>query len=251
MSQEWKKVFPVVNARRPLKAEGCLDVDVYNDSTGFCLSPTDRRGAPVPELARHDHRTRAGLTQLLKQGLLLPLELAQDDSFVVRFRLGQPDRQEAVEWTGRVVGRLHLPHGRVMCNGAVVAVPPGEYLAEVCCYLPHSNAHYCLEWAQWMAEDDEPLEDYWARTRLGQDAPDWLDDSGDSEDKYVEFLVRLAVPPKRLRLPALSPDAGWPKYRERTGWRGEDGRWRPVWECRKTARCPLGIRAGAVVDAGL
>ena len=131
MSQ--KKAIPVVNARRPLKAGGCLDVSVYNDSTGFGLYSTDRRGTGVPDLARYDCRTRAGLIQLLKQGLCLPLELAQDDSFIVRFRLGQADRQEAVEWTGRVVGRLHLPHGRVGCNGATVAVPPGDYLAEVCC----------------------------------------------------------------------------------------------------------------------
>jgi hypothetical protein len=244
----WKKAHPAVNARRSLKAGESLDVDVYNDSAGFWLCPA-RRGVPVPELARHDARTRAGLTQLLKQGLFLPLQLAQDDSFVVRFRLVTADRLEATEWIGRVVSRLHLPHGRVMCNGAVVAVPPGDYQAEVCSYLPHSNAHYCLEWAQWMAGDDEPLADYWARTRPGQDMPDWLDDAGEFEGKYVEFLVRLAAPPKRLRLPALSPDGGWPGYRDRTGYRGKD--WRAVWECRKPARCPLGIRAARVVDAGL
>jgi hypothetical protein len=220
-----------------------LDVSIYNDSNGFALWAAGKDGKPVPELAQGDARTADGLRRLARQGVVVPLQLAQDDGFTTRFLLGEADPQEAGEWVGRCVARLILPEGRLGYNGAVLEVPPGEYRAEVCCYLPHSNGYFCLEWARKSTRDKEALGAYWRRTRPGPDMPRWLawhllncprddpgqaaqwerlgemtprgralrdeweaqaDPLGQEDGGYVDFLVRLTPAPRRLPLPAVS-----------------------------------------------
>ena len=76
-----------------------LDLSVYNDGTAFGVGV--HLDGPVPP---GDPRRHLSPRQAAEAGVGFALEIAQDDSYNVRFRLGDPDPREAAEWTGRPGG---------------------------------------------------------------------------------------------------------------------------------------------------
>ena len=205
-------------------------------------------------------------------GSLLMAQLAEDNDFVARYRLGDATLAEDDEWICRIVGRLSLPHGKLGCNRVVVDVPAGDYLADLRCYLPCATARFALEWVVKPAVGDaRALVRYWQRTRPRQPKPAWLiqaqmyvvdnedeareleEEIGDRLDKpHVEFVIRLAPLPARLPPPKLARDSffaearpkGYPKP-------GPDAPYCCVWECHKPASCPQGISPGKIWNPGI
>jgi hypothetical protein len=255
---------------RLAKAGDALDVGVYNPARYVSVCPADATGRPATPEA--DWSDRRAAEAIVARGELLYAQLCEDNDFVARFRLGDCTPQEDNEWVCRMVGKLSLPRGKLWCNRVVVAVPPGDYLADVRCYLPYTTASYALEWAVtpkvW---DAQAFVKYWEKTRRGRPRPGWLvewlrdraddpeeaarleEELGDrADERYVHFLVRLAPLPARVGRPALArnsffgetPPRGVPKP-------GPDAPYCCVWECRQPAACPEGIRAGRVRDPGI
>ncbi len=186
-----------------------LDLNVYNEGTAFNVGAHLDDSLPPDSPRRH-----FSFSQAAEAGVGFALEIPQDDSYNVRFRLGDPDPREAAEWTGRVEGWLDLSGGWVGCgHGPPVRVPPGHYRVEVCCYLPHGSAVECLERAMGRPRRvrrhqdlrPEPFRAYWRRTRPHEPVPPWLvaltaegePEKGDPPydggpiEGMVEFVVRL------------------------------------------------------------
>lgn len=239
-----QRKLPLPHLSGPKAAGQSRDVYIYSDSTQLFLSAL---------LPPEDPESRFGVRRATEAGLAMSLEFVQDDSFVARFRLGNATTQEEDEWVGRAVGRLNLVDGRLCCNGVIMRMPPGEYLAEVSCYLPNATGWWCLERAG--KRRKEPCATYWRRTRPGQPMPGWLawacrdrptadpghehewetsDAPEPGEADYVEIVVRLMTAP-RARLALSRP--------RRDGWL--------PWTCRRPQVCPQGLRAIRVRDAGL
>lgn len=192
---------------------------------------------------------------LVARGILMPMELYQDDGYYVRFMVGDLTEQEAAEWTARVRWKLNVACGQVMVGGCLsedfedevaeiqpatpgggywmggyVEIPPGDYQVEVYGCPPGDLSagwghitNTSLFGTVPGIEPESEME-YFRRTRPGQALPAWLQEGYD-ETPYVNFIIRLSP---------LTDDLPFPKL---------DGDGCLVWEFRKPAICPLGMRA--------
>src|ERR1044072_1005400 len=59
------------------------------------------------------------LQQMIKNGAMMPMDLYQDDGYLVRVVVGELNEQEASEWTARVRWKLNIPCGQLLITGAL------------------------------------------------------------------------------------------------------------------------------------
>jgi hypothetical protein len=202
------------------------------------------------------------------KGLVIPIELVQDDPLLVRVVLGDLLPEEEREWVGRVVATLRVPCGSLAVEGGLdprsdddsefveyVDVPPGDYRVEVLTYLHGINGDYCIS----DRLDGERIGPWFRRTRPDTEMPFWLklllgyepehDPGHEAEwDEFAEYVEGL--PTKEhdelfdsesvldfvVRLTPLEGDVEVSELDE-GGWFAIDT------GARKPDLCPLGIRA--------
>ncbi|WP_148593653.1 hypothetical protein [Aquisphaera giovannonii] len=233
-----------------------IDIEVQNEATGFMISS---RGLCGRDFSGIDNGDEAW-AEAVRDGIILPVELAQDEAFWVRVLLDQPlSNQEDAEWIGCTRHRLRVPDGKLEITGGgpdflwdddseqytrTLDIPPGDYLAELYTYLQGINGVYTLE----KAVDAEPLGAYFRRTRPHIPFPLWLrnecaadpdvDPGHQAEWNDVELDYMSDQPPYLSFLLRLSPfvDAPEPARLEQ-GWvaAGQGAR--------RPSKCPLGLVA--------
>jgi hypothetical protein len=189
--------------------------------------------------------------QLVERKAMMPMSLYQDDGYLVRVVLGELNERETEDWTARVRWKLDIPCGKLLVTGVLdheekipkakdggefyvgccyVKVPPGEYQVEVYSYPPGDLS---TGWGQienprlfkGKLKPEKPL-DYFRRTRLNEEPPEWINDEDlEMENAYINFVVRLTS--VKEELPALQFE--------------EDGF--IAWEFRKPEKFPLGVRS--------
>jgi hypothetical protein len=246
---------------RPLR-NGRIEFDLESAGYAFSFfahSTLDRSDDELAEMAGAG--SRADLRRWLELGATFAVNLCMDTTARVRVLLREMTEQESAEWVGRVVWHLDLSCGLLgLCGGPLdsiadleqppvyVRVPPGRYRAEVYCYLPSSNAYYCL--GDWKRGYQRPGA-YFRATRPGERFPFWLrsrcaDDSSEDPGHEGEWeglsrkeVARLDARARRyvdfiLRLAPLTKTPPMPKLDQGQGYAFE-------WECRKPSKCPLGI----------
>ena len=117
--------------RRPELNETCksVDLNVYNDSNVFAIytEPSDKRAPAIQ--SEKDAVVR-------ELGLVLPL--SQDDSYVLRIRLGPPSAVEKREFVGCSSGHLDLSSGILMSGESSLRVPKKRFRVEVRSFFPHN-----------------------------------------------------------------------------------------------------------------
>lgn len=239
-----------------------VDLDVYNEATGFMITSEGLSGRDYSSVESGDDDWMLAI----KDGVFLPFMLVQDDPFMIRVVLDEPlNTQEEAEWVGCTRHKLSIPDGRLAIIGGgpeylwgedmeefsrFVDVPPGDYLAEVYTYYQSINGDHCLS----NAGPAEPVGTYFRRTRPGEPFPLWLfnecaddpDADPDHDDEwqdvdadydseqppYVGFLLRLSPLGDVPELPSL-----------RDGWImiGQGAR--------RPAACPLGVVADQILEA--
>ncbi len=243
------------------------DVYVYNEATGFLITSRAMVGRGMDP-------DEEPWTKAVRAGDALPIELVQDDSFLIRVVAGDElTPQESEEWVGRLAWRLRVPDGRLAVTGGaefvmepfeedptsefvrLLDVPAGDYHAVIYAYLSGINGEYLLDEAAPKGEKAEPAGAFFRRTRRDEAFPLWLrpwcvaysdKDPGhedewegqpvpDERPEFVDFLLHLT--PLRGKPRAMPPLA---KY----GFFSFD-----AFEVRKPERCPLGLAAREVLRA--
>jgi hypothetical protein len=213
-----------------------FEVEFDGAMLNLCQAPG---GGMSPDYSRLNLRSLKSVTTFAEQGLFMPLVFDSDNGCTARFLLGDANEREAAEWIGRVVWKLDLRSGKMGCEGRIIDVPPGEYLVEVCLYLPSDSASQILQ----LVEKDHEWEwDYWMRTRPGLKLPGWLLEAVTAQDedvvpeellpesnepdrfadcrvfvngkwrplprscsdRYADVLVRLAPLPANLKMPEIA-----------------------------------------------
>ncbi len=163
------------------------DLYVYNEATGFLI--TSKRLAAKGWDSAGEEWDKA-----VRNGDLIPTELYQDDSFVIRAVVGgELTTQESEEWCGRLDWKLRVPDGNlVVCGGSDyvmeewedeegyigdhvrhLKIPRGDYKASLYMYLPGVNGAPCLRAAQ-DGDEPDPLGEWFRRTRPNEKFPAWL-----------------------------------------------------------------------------
>jgi hypothetical protein len=223
------------------------DLSVYNEATGFTIHSGSMNGNTREELDED-------LCQSVRDGLVIPIELVQDNSLVVRVLVNEdltPEEDE--EWVGKIVSKLQVPCGKLVVEGgfdpdtedddeftASMQIPPGDYRVEVYALFYGINGDYCCG----AEEIGEPLGTWFRRTRPGVEVPDvlkaifgdepeldpghedeWEETDGEMESDQVDFIIRLT--PLVEELPALV-------LREECWFEINVG-------ARKPERCPIGV----------
>lgn len=219
-----------------------VDVLVYNDSTMLAIySESAVKMAPSIRSQR----------DAVDRELGMAVPLCQDDSYVLRVRLGHPSAAEKREFVGVASGHLDLASGVLLSGESAVLVPKKRYRIEIRSFLPHSMA--CWQWAKANTRS-EKLGSYFRRTRPGESFPEWLseicwshpaDDPGHEKEwrglnavsapqsAYVEFLVNLLPPSSRKPVSKISRNGT------------------AEWEIRCPELCPKGIKAPGVPAEGM
>jgi hypothetical protein len=241
-----------------------LDVGVYNEATGFLLTSATLTKADPDELALEEE---SHWNAAVRHGLLLPVLLWQDDSFVARLILGDLNEQEQEEWLGRLTWKIRVPCGElVLAPGRQalertthpgrlqsVDIPAGDYLVNIYTLINSMNAGPLLEGPDGGLA--EPLGAWFRRSRPeAAEFPLWLhnlccrhpaqdpgheqdwagrepDDDSEFDEPYVDFLIQLL--PLREDLEVIPPN--------------EDG-WLLTSEIRRPECCPRGIRSDNLWD---
>ena len=248
-----------VNGPRRLYSLG----DFFNDGPCYVLSSTSLGGSGMSAddiAAMLESDSEAHKRQLLQDGVCLPLffpgDCAMDEALIV---VGDLNEQEEAEWIGRVRGKLEIPCGTFMLmaggnlpqdfeealahfqapnphavHAVKVSVEPGTYLVEVYAFV--SSITVDEAWYD-IGEDDEPIIDWWRRTRPGQEPPPWLvaylrERYVDLEGDFVPYIIRLTPSTEEIPLPALEDEI----------------KWCGVFERRRPPLCPLGIRLRDLID---
>lgn len=232
------------------------DLSVYNEATGFMITSKGLCGGDYSEVDSEDKAWH----DAIEQGVFLPFELVQDDSFIIRVVVDEPlTAEEQDEWVGHTLHKLRIPDGTLAVIGGgpeylwgedmeeftcFLDVPPGDYMAEIYTYFHGVNGSYCLD----EIKPSEPIGAYFRRTRPGDPFPLWLrnacaddpkaDPGHDDEWKDVEADYDTEQPPYVGFLLRLSPLGEIPEPPAmENGWItiGQDAR--------KPAVCPLGVVA--------
>lgn len=174
-----KRPAPRVAQVAPLRR----DLYVYNEATGFVITSAGMAG-------RVQSSRPAKWNDAVAEGRILPVELVQDDSLLLRVVVGAPlEPEEEAGWVGRLVSRLSIPDGRLVVTGGCefleepeldeetrgtytreLAVAPGEYRATLLATIHGVNGPFLLE----RAGAEEPLGAWCRRTRPGERFPVWL-----------------------------------------------------------------------------
>ncbi len=203
---------------------------------------------------------RETVADLIRRGAMMPMSLCEDSGYLIRFVLGALTQQETEEWTARVRWKLKVPCGQVLVSGVLsgdldfeadefpnmgpafgndthdigffVDVPPGDYAVEVYNYPPNDlssgwwricEPHLFEKVSETEAES---VQDYFRRTRPGDQLPKWIEKDHEDDGGYVVFIVRLAPLVGDVLMPKLESDEMVIE-----------------WEFRKPEKCPLGIRS--------
>ena len=229
--------------------------EFFNDGHWYVLTSTSLGGSgldPESISARLTEEGAGSIPELLRDGVCLPLyfdcDCAMDDAVIM---VGDLSAREEDEWIARIRTRLEIPCGEFVFMGGgadehfeealatfeaenpdaigfvKVRVPPGTYLVEVYAFLGSFTVNEHWERS---GEDGESLERWWRESRPSEEPPAWIEqyrqeDYVESEQGYLEYLVRLAPFAEEVPLPALEED---------TGWCG-------VFETRRPEKCPQGI----------
>ncbi len=185
----------------------------------------------LPELLQNgDEKV---INQLLGEGICLPLFFPGDcalDGAI--FILGDLTLIEEQEWIGRIQSKLKIPCGKllVVCGGGspedfegaiagngingytdyfcVLDVPKGDYLVEVLAYVSSMSVDFYFE-------ENEPLTEWFYRTRPGEILPQWLETFqskgyiGELSDQLLTYIVHLTPLIDEPSLPTLISEIGW------------------------------------------
>lgn len=247
------------------------DVYVYNESTGLIVTSAglaaDARGDDVELGAPGDKAWK----KAVQSGLVLPVELVQDDPVVVRVIVGEDlTDEEQAEWVGRLESTLVVDDGRLaLCGGLdlleeglesaddyvqVLDVPAGTYRATLYAQLPGLNGEHLFGRAAGKRKKAEALGAYFRRTRAKKKFPAWLQawcvaypdkDPGHEAEwrektrpedgrEVVDFVLHLQPLRARQKAEAAKID--------KDGFVGLD-----AWEVRAPEECPLGLAAKRLV----
>ncbi len=217
------------------------DLGIYNEATGFVVTSRRMAGKAMDEGSPE-------WLEAVRRGDMLPFQLIQDDSFVIRIVAGEPlSAQESEEWVARTDWHLDVPDGRLCVTGGApfsnedydagdawwaqfvgeVAIPKGRYRASLYTHLHGVNGSAVIDHLAGGYDRGEPLDAWMSRTQSDATVPEW-----DETLEPVAFLLHLepvAAAPKD-GLTAL-PDGGWFDSEA---------------NARKPERCPLGVVASNV-----
>jgi hypothetical protein len=235
------------------------DISVYNEATGFSLHSRSMGGLDREALSDN-------LLQSVKDGLVIPIELVQDDPLSVRVVIGDLTEAEEAEWVGRIVWKLRIPCGSLAVEGGLdprctdeddfvqfIDIPAGDYRVEVLTYVHGVNGDYCI--SDFLK--DEAMGTWFRRTRPDTPMPMWMKlgfseepelDPGHEEEweKFGEYLDGLSMKKYDklvddihlldfiVRLTPLEDDTIELEI-------GEDGWFAIDTGARKPELCPLGI----------
>jgi hypothetical protein len=167
-------------------ASNRTDLSIYNEATGFIVCSEAMIGRQIsPDQPAWD--------AAVASGDLLPFELVQDDSFVIRVVLGDDltssERDEAI---GSLTWKLRVPDGKLVVAGGIelvmeasgtdvgeylskyaqrLAVPAGAYTATLFAYVHGVNGENLLNQAR--GNRGEGVGAWFRRTRQG-DLPVWV-----------------------------------------------------------------------------
>ena len=238
------------------------DYYVYNEATGLLVT-SKRMGGKGLE-GSGDEWVKA-----VKRGDMIPLELYQDDPFIMRVVIGDLLPQEDEEWTGRLDWKLRVPDGNlVVCGGSEyvmeefedeeehslaeyvkhIKIPRGDYKATIFMYMPGVNGTPCLRAAKG-GDEPEPLGEWFRRTRPKEKFPEWLQnecisDPAEDTDHEDEWEGKKPVKdPNRgyveflLQLTPMAADEKVEMPKADDGWFSTPSR------CRVPERIPLRIIA--------
>ncbi len=195
-----------------------IDLELYNEATAFALTSYKFvRSRQQCQCVLEDERE---WERAVKEGRFLPIELRQDDAFVLRFVRGQLRAQEQEEWVGRMQGVLDVPDGKLVVttgmdflddpgqikdeeSARLITVPPGKYLVTLYSYLCGINGQMDLH----PPASDEQVLAWFQKARPGHTLPRWLEvwvgETGLMADTaWVDFLVQLE-PYQQGAAPAL------------------------------------------------
>ncbi len=262
LSMNLKAEKKIVKNSLPLRQ----DFYCYNEATGFSISNSKMLGV---EFEDGDNKWM----RAVKNGSLIPVELVQDDPFVLRVLAGEGlNLQEQEEWVGKIETFLDLPDGKLcMAGGAehiyggeealefaseylhFIELPKGFYRATLYMYVPGVNGQACLDHLAGGYEKSEPLGKWFRRTRAGQEFPCWLynycvgdrgTDPGHEKEWEKKEWIRdediIQYCDFLLHLEAVEKEAikqNNPEAQLNGGWfKMEAG-------ARKPEKCPLGIVA--------
>ena len=222
-----------------------LDVSVYNEATGFVVTSDDLAGNE-PEF--RDFSNSNNWNQGLMEGVFVPVELYQDDTFIARIVLDELSPEEQKQSLAEFTWKLQVPSGiLVIAAGSEyvlgesgedfedyyrkIPVPPGDYLVTIHTLITSVNAEACLEFHG--DADSLPLGQWWRDTRPDEDMPMWLqyglaegyytdapehdeawsdwDSDYDPEtDPLIDFIIQLRPLTGEPSLPVLdNMEAGW------------------------------------------
>lgn len=198
------------------------DFFVYNEATAFLITSKKTCGTGM------ESGSEAWNAAVL-EGKLIPVELYQDDPFILRLVLKDKlTPQEGQEWLGKLSHHIRVEDGKLIIAAGVeyileqmpeddawfreyshtVDVPPGHYHADLYTYINSVNGEPLLAIAE---TKPEPIGKYYRRTRKNRAFPSWLkqwcasypdidpkhedewqDADFDSEDEpFVSFLLHL------------------------------------------------------------
>jgi hypothetical protein len=164
------------------------DLYVYNEATAFLITSPAAKGLNIEPGEPIWGKRYA-------RGEFIPVELYQDDSFIMRVVLNESlTQQESDEWVGKITFKLSIPDGTMVVTGGTeyicetsewteehlvnflqtIAVPPGDYQLDLYTYITAANGSPLVELAEQGKE--EPTGTYFRRTRkVGADKfPEWL-----------------------------------------------------------------------------
>jgi len=243
------------------------DIYVYNTATGFTIASFKLAGKSMEDDDRKWNKA-------IQDGLLIPVSLFQDDSFVIRIVAGeQLTAKEQEEWVGRLEWHLNLANGKLCISAGaewlhegraadeladgdlrIVELPPGHYRAILYSYLSGVNGSACLDHLAGGYGQAEPAGQWFRRTRPEERFPEWLvyrcvahagNDPGHEQEWANTSLPDSTAMPEftafLLHLEPAEASAITTTAKPERGWLDmNEG-------ARKPERCPLGLLAKNVI----
>jgi len=233
----------------------------FNDGPSYMLTSTGLGGLSPQDLASRLQGNAEDVRQVLRDGICIPLhfdgDCALDDAVIV---VGDLTPQEEAEWIGRIRAWLHIPCGEFVLLGGGLeedfesavqnpeadpsfinfckfTVDPGKYLVEIFAFVASMSVNVAWDgmgmhpWTQ----SKEAIAAWWETTRGGQPHAPWVEAflngyAASDALQTLSYLIRLAPLQEEVPLPPLDNASNW------CG----------IFEWRKPALCPLGIRRAAL-----
>ncbi|MDH4184441.1 MAG: WGR domain-containing protein [Nitrospinota bacterium] len=250
------------------------DIYVYNEATAFLITSRAQGGKGIEPGS-------AKWKKAVADGAMIPVELYQDDSFVIRVVVGaQLAAQEEEQWLGRLRWPLLVPDGKLaICGGSefveerydarkldkagdvedyilemikdyvrFLDIPKGDYLAALYTFITAPNGEPMMR-RHPPESDVEKIGAFFRRTRPGAVFPDWLrswviaypEDDPDHEKDWEGKEAPEKVEPKYVDF--LLHLAPVPEGYAALEPRLDEGLFREAVERRMPALCPMGLEA--------